>query len=175
MQQARAASAQTIAPPQPPQTPSTATSWTSSLLSYLPFGGSPAQTASQPSQHPSAPLQRREQPSSGLDSSRIVSSIPRTALPGAGAGASADDAASASHRLPANKEQETGADEKSGNWIYPSEKMFFEAMKRKGHDPVSTDMRTIVPIHNAVNEKAWAQIKEWEAPYVKGTRYALLR
>lgn len=26
-------------------------------------------------------------------------------------------------------------------------------------------MRTIVPIHNAVNERAWREIKEWERPY----------
>ncbi|MCJ1412541.1 Cytochrome c1 heme lyase [Ptychographa xylographoides] len=66
---------------------------------------------------------------------------------------------------PANNEQETGADTKSGNWIYPSEKMFFEAMKRKNYDPVATDMSTIVPIHNAVNEKAWKEIKDWESRF----------
>ncbi|KAK6336024.1 Cytochrome c1 heme lyase [Orbilia blumenaviensis] len=49
-----------------------------------------------------------------------------------------------------------------GNWIYPSEKMFFDAMKRKDWDPKAEDMRMIVPIHNAVNERAWAEIKEWE-------------
>lgn len=41
--------------------------------------------------------------------------------------------------------------------------MFFAAMKRKGHDPQAADMATIVPIHNAVNERAWAEIKTWEA------------
>lgn len=51
----------------------------------------------------------------------------------------------------------------SGNWIYPSEEMFFNAMKRKSWDPKADDMRTIVPIHNAVNERAWAEIKHWEA------------
>ncbi|EPS37152.1 hypothetical protein H072_9213 [Dactylellina haptotyla CBS 200.50] len=49
-----------------------------------------------------------------------------------------------------------------GNWIYPSEKMFFDAMKRKDWDPKAEDMRMIVPIHNAVNERAWVEIKEWE-------------
>lgn len=66
---------------------------------------------------------------------------------------------------PANNEQETGADVKSGNWIYPSEKMFFDAMKRKNYSPNATDMATIVPIHNAVNEKAWAEIKWWESRF----------
>lgn len=50
----------------------------------------------------------------------------------------------------------------SKNWIYPSEEMFFNAMSRKNWDPKAEDMRTIVPIHNAVNERAWHDIKEWE-------------
>lgn len=40
--------------------------------------------------------------------------------------------------------------------------MFFDAMKRKSYDPEAADMRTIVPIHNAVNERAWMEIKDWE-------------
>lgn len=39
-------------------------------------------------------------------------------------------------------------------------------MLRKGFNSTQTaDMKTVVPIHNAVNEKAWAEIKEWEKPY----------
>ncbi|PSN63986.1 cytochrome c1 heme lyase [Corynespora cassiicola Philippines] len=90
-----------------------------------------------------------------LGTYREVSSIPR-ALPEATATPS--DA-----KNPANNEGETGADKKSGNWIYPSEQMFFNAMKRKSYDPEATDMKTIVPIHNAVNERAWMEIKKWEA------------
>jgi cytochrome c heme-lyase len=73
---------------------------------------------------------------------------------------------------PANSEAESGVSE-SGNWIYPSEKMFFEAMKRKGHKSEAADMRTIVPIHNAVNERAWKQIKEWERPWGSDEKYAI--
>lgn len=36
-------------------------------------------------------------------------------------------------------------------------------MKRKSYDPKKADMKTVVPIHNAVNERAWKEIKEWEA------------
>lgn len=102
---------------------------------------------------PQQPRLRKTRP---LASDREVSTIPR-----------ADPTLSTttpnpSSFKPANNEQETGADVKSGNWIYPSERMFFEAMKRKNYEPVATDMATIVPIHNAVNEKAWAEIKEWE-------------
>ena len=48
------------------------------------------------------------------------------------------------------------------NWIYPSEKQFFEAMKRKNWKPEATDMKTVVPIHNTVNERAWKHILFWE-------------
>jgi cytochrome c heme-lyase len=98
---------------------------------------------------------------------REVSTIPRTVTaPGAGG----DHAPIPTAARPANNEQETGADGVTGNWIYPSERMFFDAMKRKGHDPRATDMRTVVPIHNAVNERAWAEIKAWEGPWIQGSR-----
>ena len=50
----------------------------------------------------------------------------------------------------------------AGNWIYPSEQMFFDAMRRKRYSPRTADMASIVPLHNAVNEKAWAEILAWE-------------
>lgn len=94
---------------------------------------------------------------SSLGTTREVSTIPRAfpSLP----------SNTASPQPAANSERDTGADKATGNWIYPSERMFFEAMRRKSHDPSAPDMKTIVPIHNAVNERAWHHIKEWEAPY----------
>jgi cytochrome c heme-lyase len=58
-----------------------------------------------------------------------------------------------------------GANQKDedGNWVYPSEEQFFNAMQRKNHKPRAGDMRSIVPIHNAVNERAWEEILAWEA------------
>lgn len=53
----------------------------------------------------------------------------------------------------------TGAE---ANWVYPSEKQFYEAMKRKKWDPSVDDMKTVVPIHNSVNERVWNFIKNWE-------------
>ncbi|KAG0001072.1 Cytochrome c1 heme lyase [Entomortierella chlamydospora] len=47
-------------------------------------------------------------------------------------------------------------------WIYPSEQMFFNAMKRKNWDPREEDMKFVVPIHNMVNEMAWKHILRWE-------------
>ena len=38
-------------------------------------------------------------------------------------------------------------------------------MQRKGTAARAADMATVVPMHNAVNERAWADIKAWEAPY----------
>ncbi|KZT26490.1 cytochrome c and c1 heme-lyase [Neolentinus lepideus HHB14362 ss-1] len=49
------------------------------------------------------------------------------------------------------------------HWEYPSEAQFFAAMARKQHDPHAADMAAIVPIHNAVNERAWAEVLRWEA------------
>lgn len=93
-----------------------------------------------------------------LPTDREISTIPRSHDTQSATLNSAEQAA-----LPANSERDTGHDRHSGNWIYPSQDMFFNAMKRKGHDPQSADMATIVPIHNAVNERAWAEIKAWEA------------
>lgn len=90
----------------------------------------------------------------GLGTDREISTIPR-------AQQILEHAEAASTHAPANHEQDTGAD-KSGNWVYPSEQMFFEAMKRKNFDPKTEDMQSIVPIHNAVNERAWVEIKKWE-------------
>jgi len=49
------------------------------------------------------------------------------------------------------------------NWVYPSEAQFYAAMARKSHNPRAPDMKVVVPIHNAVNERAWSHIKDWEA------------
>jgi cytochrome c heme-lyase len=48
------------------------------------------------------------------------------------------------------------------NWVYPSEAQFFAAMARKKHNPHAPDMKVVVPIHNAVNERAWADVLRWE-------------
>ncbi|KTW29715.1 hypothetical protein T552_00922 [Pneumocystis carinii B80] len=55
------------------------------------------------------------------------------------------------------------ADGKNGEfWVYPSERMFFQAMRRKNWDPKADDMQIVVPIHNAVNERVWREIISWE-------------
>ena len=107
---------------------------------------------------PSDSSPSQPQPSaSGLDSHREISTIPRS-LSTAGKPLNAAERAA----LPSNAERDTGHDEASGNWIYPSQEMFFNAMKRKNWDPKAEDMRMVVPIHNAVNERAWKEILDWE-------------
>lgn len=51
---------------------------------------------------------------------------------------------------------------KSGNWIYPSPEMFYNAMKKKGYDHGREDAEIIVPIHNMINEQCWVEIMKWE-------------
>ena len=48
-------------------------------------------------------------------------------------------------------------------WVYPSEQQFYNAMKRKGYAPQEEEMGAVVAIHNAVNERAWAEVVAWEA------------
>ncbi|KAF5663715.1 cytochrome c heme-lyase [Fusarium heterosporum] len=129
-------------------------SWSQTLTSYLWSSSTPTPTSAQ------VPTS-----DSGLDTDRVISTIPRTT--GDPAACPVDHEKDGGR--PKNHEMETGMDP-SGNWVYPSEKMFFDAMKRKGYDARVADMKTVVPIHNAVNERAWKEIKEWEAPYLQGTK-----
>ncbi|OMJ07248.1 putative cytochrome c1 heme lyase [Smittium culicis] len=48
-------------------------------------------------------------------------------------------------------------------WVYPSEQMFYNALKRKNYNVQEAEMKSIVPIHNAVNEMCWKKILEWES------------
>lgn len=53
----------------------------------------------------------------------------------------------------------------SSKWVYPSEQQFFNAMKRKGWQlPPDTELTIpqVVQIHNAVNERGWREILQWE-------------
>ena len=43
--------------------------------------------------------------------------------------------------------------------MYPSEQMFYNAMKRKGWSPSEHDMQSVVAIHNGVNERAWSEVQ----------------
>ncbi|KAL1994397.1 hypothetical protein VTN49DRAFT_3066 [Thermomyces lanuginosus] len=112
-----------------------------------------------------------------LSNEREVSSIPRAfdknAQPATTDRSPAPSpySTNASHATPSNSETETGHDPVTGNWIYPSERQFFDALVRKNNIPASassakelaTSVASIIPIHNAVNEKAWQEILQWES------------
>ncbi|GMF24589.1 unnamed protein product [Phytophthora fragariaefolia] len=62
-----------------------------------------------------------------------------------------------------------------GTWLYPSEQMFFNALRRKGkgEDVHEGDVRAIVSIHNNMNERAWAQVEHYEKvchPELEGSK-----
>ncbi|KAF9532347.1 cytochrome C1 heme lyase [Crepidotus variabilis] len=78
---------------------------------------------------------------------------------------SSEPSGSAHPTVPLSQDREMSSIPKKadGNWVYPSESQFFSAMARKNHNPQAADMKTIVPIHNAVNERAWGEILKWEA------------
>ncbi|EJF65723.1 cytochrome C1 heme lyase [Dichomitus squalens LYAD-421 SS1] len=65
--------------------------------------------------------------------------------------------------LPLDRETSSIPRIDGGNWVYPSQAQFYAAMARKNHNPQETDMKVVVPIHNAVNERAWTEIMKWEA------------
>ncbi|KAK5688953.1 Cytochrome c1 heme lyase [Elasticomyces elasticus] len=151
--------------PPPLATPQPATGLRFSLdtLSWLPNSS----TSPQPPPRTPAPVRPKMY---RLSTDREISSIPRAVAPDHtpnSAEKAALPKATASHGSPANAQGDTGYDKDTGNWIYPSQSQFFAAMRKKGHEAEASDMSTIIPIHNAVNEKAWAEIKAWEAPYTK--------
>ncbi|KAK5053943.1 hypothetical protein LTR84_001905 [Exophiala bonariae] len=92
-----------------------------------------------------------------LSHEREISSIPRAQSP---------SSTSPAPSTPANAETETGASP-SGHWIYPSETQFYNAVLRKktssaSPNELASTMPSVIPIHNAVNERAWSLIKSWE-------------
>lgn len=49
-------------------------------------------------------------------------------------------------------------------WVYPSEQMFYNAMKRKGWTPSEDDMAAVVAIHNAGGLRSSAAAALMEPP-----------
>ncbi|KAK5728213.1 Cytochrome c1 heme lyase [Elasticomyces elasticus] len=167
LEAAKARKPATPLPPLPPtatpQPRPTANRFSLDTLSWLPSSTSHPQSPPR-TQAPIRPKMYR------LSTDREISSIPRAVSQSQPLN-SAEQAAlpkpTASHGAPANAQGDTGYDKDTGNWIYPSQEQFFKAMRKKGHEAEAKDMETIIPIHNAVNERAWAEIKVWEAPYTK--------
>lgn len=128
-----------------------------------------------PSSNPTTttpPRIRSQQQPLPLPTDRITSSIPRQSLdilptlsPGSDLSSYATPSPSTTTTSAApssSTHASSSTDPNSSNWVYPSEAQFYAAMERKNHNPNPEDMKTIVPIHNAVNERAWKEVLEWE-------------
>ena len=64
-----------------------------------------------------------------------------------------------------NAQSENPITSLEGNWIYPSEHQFHSALVRKhgaSNAPAEDMIPSIIPIHNAVNERTWKEILDWE-------------
>ncbi|KAG8966928.1 Cytochrome c1 heme lyase [Tulasnella sp. 419] len=66
------------------------------------------------------------------------------------------------HNLPMEREVSSIPRLDGEKWVYPSQAQFYNAMARKNHNPRQADMGVVVPIHNAVNERAWNEVLKWE-------------
>ncbi|GAA5864996.1 hypothetical protein JCM8547_004266 [Rhodosporidiobolus lusitaniae] len=64
--------------------------------------------------------------------------------------------------VPTNSAEAAATVPSESNWVYPSPASFYTALERKNRNPQARDMSTVVPIHNAVNERVWQQVLEWE-------------
>lgn len=103
----------------------------------------------------------------GVDPANLMPPTPNAAPAGAAAALSTARAPSsiptaAATNAPAHQAG-TGGGDADGVWVYPSPQMFFNAMAKKGWSPSAADMPAVVAIHNAVNERAWAEVVAWEA------------
>ncbi|CAM9750981.1 unnamed protein product, partial [Scytosiphon promiscuus] len=63
-------------------------------------------------------------------------------------------------------------DHQPKKWVYPSEQQYYNAIKRKGYKASATDMPSTLAIHNAVNEKGWEMVQEWERAHAEATAAA---
>lgn len=121
---------------------------------------------------PQSPPKAPRFTNSRLGKERQVSSIPRAVteptaiskppVDGAVGAVAAEITAHASPSYSANAQSADPHISASGHWIYPSEEMFFNAMRRKQYNPNEKDMSSVIPIHNAVNERTWHEILKWE-------------
>ncbi|KAL9090022.1 MAG: hypothetical protein Q9159_002190 [Coniocarpon cinnabarinum] len=96
-----------------------------------------------------------------LSHERQTSSIPRFLLQG-----ESDSLAQTDGRhVSPNSQSDKPTVSDQGNWVYPSESQFYDALVRKhgvAKAPSQETMHNIVPIHNAVNERTWEEILHWE-------------
>ncbi|CEH14262.1 Holocytochrome c synthase/heme-lyase [Ceraceosorus bombacis] len=146
--------------------PPAASSLSGMLSSLLPTSKSSA------TERKETPSFRADRHDSSLSVERVVSSIPRLSSSGSSwlegrSDTSGQNACPVAHDATASTSKGKdssgqSAQAEDANWVYPSPAQFFAAMARKNQNPNAADMDIVVPIHNAVNERAWNEILKWE-------------
>lgn len=53
----------------------------------------------------------------------------------------------------------------SQTWTYPSPRMFYNALLRKGYETRPEDIESMLQVHNFLNEQVWAEVLKWEAEH----------
>lgn len=53
----------------------------------------------------------------------------------------------------------------SHTWSYPSARMFYNALLRKGYDTQPEDVQVMVQVHNFLNEQVWSEVLKWESQH----------
>jgi len=147
-----------------------ATGTGSNIAGSFPFAGAAevaASTATTPasleeaSRHPQSPRPDQTVP---LSTVRTVSTIPRgeTPTPEATVPAGSPGGSGEGQKAKGCAPSHQPAD--SRKWVYPSDQQFYNAMRRKGWEvPDESTVPWIVQIHNAVNERGWAEVRRWES------------
>ncbi|KAK4702021.1 cytochrome c heme-lyase, partial [Phenoliferia sp. Uapishka_3] len=103
-----------------------------------------------------------------LSRERVVSTIPRWLPADPSSTPPTDPTACPARSAPVDPSatptptSTTSAKPPRENWVYPSPSSFYTALERKQRTPDAADMPIVVPIHNAVNERVWEQVLEWE-------------
>lgn len=96
---------------------------------------------------------------------------PKTNLPDASVLQASNTSATA-ESLPADRERSSipRHDAHDGEtWLYPSPRMFYNALRRKGYETRPEDVQVMVDVHNFLNEQVWQEILKWESRH---KRYA---
>ncbi|EPZ34062.1 Cytochrome c/c1 heme-lyase domain-containing protein [Rozella allomycis CSF55] len=50
-------------------------------------------------------------------------------------------------------------------WEYPSPRMFYNALRRKGYETDPADVDMMVDVHNFLNEGVWDEVMKWEKKF----------
>lgn len=75
------------------------------------------------------------------------------------------DTGAAAASLSTDREASSIPRDSASTWLYPSPRMFHNALLRKGHDTHPKDIEAMVGVHNFLNEQVWQEILQWETAH----------